>query len=108
MGVVGLCIVVKLLVDGLSIKINRVHRGLRVLVHLSVIGLSRSALRFLARLVVMRRRELDTRRRRLTAGRQALPGSLSCGAVTPAPGSPPGSRSASPRSAVTCTRPSTP
>lgn len=60
----------KLLVDGLSTKINL--SALRVLVHPSGIDLSNSILRYLSGPLRARRRERGTRWRRLTADRQAL------------------------------------
>lgn len=72
LGVNGLYVTMKLLVDGFSTKITRVRQELRVLVYPSSIesvqqhpaasdGAARS-----------RQREIGTRRRRLPAGRQAL------------------------------------
>ncbi|KOU41105.1 transposase, partial [Streptomyces sp. WM4235] len=59
------------MVDGFSAKITRVCQELRVLVYPSSIDLSSSTLRHLTRQLTARRRELGTRWRRLTAGRQA-------------------------------------
>jgi hypothetical protein len=63
---------VKLLVDGLPNKITRVRQELRVLVYPSSIDLSSRTLRHLTRQLAARQREIGTRWRRLTAGRQAL------------------------------------
>lgn len=62
----------KLLVDGFSTKITRVHQELRSLVHPSSTDLSSHTLRYLTGLLRARRREIGTRWRRLPVGRQAL------------------------------------
>ncbi len=62
----------KLLVDGFSTKITRVCHELHVLVYPSSIDLSSRTLRYLSRQLAARRREIGTRWRRLSAGRQAL------------------------------------
>jgi hypothetical protein len=63
---------VKPLVDGFSTKKNRLHQRLRVLVYPSGVDVSSSALRFLSAQLRRRRKELGTRWRRLSTGRQAL------------------------------------
>ena len=62
----------KLLVDGFTTKITRADQELRVLVYSSAIDLSSSHLRYLARHLTARRREIGTRWRRVAPGRQAL------------------------------------
>jgi hypothetical protein len=63
---------VKPLVDGFSTKKNHLHQGLRALVYPSGVDVSSSALPFLSAKLRRRRRELGTRWRRLSPGRQAL------------------------------------
>lgn len=62
----------KLLVDGLSTKINLSGPELHMLVYPSGIDLSSSTLRYLSGLLAARRRERGTRWRRLGTDRQAL------------------------------------
>lgn len=62
----------KLLVDGFTTKITRADQELRVLVYPSAIDLSSAHLRHLAGHLTVRRREIGTRWRRVTPGRQAL------------------------------------
>jgi hypothetical protein len=59
-------------VDGFSTKITRIRQELRVLVHPSSVDLSSHTLRFLTGQLTVRRREIGTRWRRLSAARQAL------------------------------------
>ncbi|GAA0467060.1 hypothetical protein GCM10009544_31630 [Streptomyces stramineus] len=68
----GLYELTKLLVDGFTTKITRAVRELRVHVYRSVINLSTRHLRDFAQHLAARRREIGTRWRRITAGRQAL------------------------------------
>jgi hypothetical protein len=74
LGVEGchLCRTAKLLVDGFSTKITRAYQELRVLAYPSSIDLSHHTLRFLTTRLRARQREIGTRWRRLSAGRQAL------------------------------------
>ncbi|MFI5904748.1 transposase family protein [Streptomyces cyaneofuscatus] len=62
----------KLLVDGFATKSTRADQELRVLAYPSAIDLSSGHLRHLAGHLAARRREIGTRWRRITPGRQAL------------------------------------
>lgn len=62
----------KLLVDGVTTKIHVPRQELRLLVYPSAIDLSTRTLRYPTGQLAARRRQIDTRWRRLTAGRQAL------------------------------------
>ncbi len=81
MAVGGLREPLKLLVDEFMTKTTRADQELRVLAYPSAIDLSSAHLRHLARHLTVRRREIGTRWRRVTPGRQALPvlAHLRCG-----------------------------